>query len=85
MLGWADAAGCASASADTFEHVVVIDDLADFFAQQTASTPWAPALAALSDSDRRAVVDDMCEAMKPHLGADGCHRIPFCSYRMVAC
>lgn len=84
MLGWADAAGCASATTDTIEHVVVIDDLAGFFERQTASTPWGPALAALSASDRREVVDDLCAAMAPLRSADGRHQVPFRSFRLVA-
>jgi SAM-dependent methyltransferase len=84
MLEWAALAGCASATTDTIEHVVVIDDLAGFFERQTASTPWGPALAALSAADRREVVDDLCAALAPLRAGDGRHEVPFRSFRLVA-
>lgn len=84
LLGWAEAAHAHSAVVDTIEHVVEIDDLADYFERQTMSTPWGPALAGLDDSDRREVVGAMCDALRAHRSTDGHHRIPFCSFRLVA-
>ncbi len=84
MLRWASEAGCADASIDLLEHTVPLTDVAAFFLQQTASTPWAPALIALGDEDRDLLAADMAQTLAPFRDPSGVHHVPFCSYRLTA-
>ena len=84
MLRWASEAGCADASIDLIKHTVPLADVAGFFLQQTASTPWGPALAGLDDDDRDLLAADMAETLAPFGDSSGVHHVPFCSYRLTA-
>jgi ubiquinone/menaquinone biosynthesis C-methylase UbiE len=84
MLRWASEAGCADASIDLIEHTVLLVDVAAFFLQQTASTPWGPSLAELGDEDRDLLAADIAETLAPLRDASGVHHVPFCSYRLTA-
>ena len=84
MLHWATEAGCADARIDLVEHTVPLTDVAAFFLQQTASTPWGPALATLCEADRNLLALDMVETLAPFRDPSGVHHVPFCSYRLTA-
>ena len=84
MLRWATEARCADARIDLVEHTVPLTDVAAFFLQQTASTPWGPALAALGPAEQNALGDEMTETLTPFRDLSGVHHVPFCSYRLTA-
>ncbi len=84
MLRWASEAGCTDASIDLIEHTVPFADVAAFFLRQTASTPWGPSLAELTDEDRDLLAADMVETLAPFRDPSGVHHVPFCSYRLNA-
>ena len=84
MLQWASDAGCADARIDLIEHTVPLTDVAAFFMQQTASTPWGPALAELGDEHRDRLADDMAQTLAPFRDPSGVHHVPFCSYQLIA-
>jgi SAM-dependent methyltransferase len=84
MLRWATEASCADARIDLVEHTVPLTDVTTFFLQQTASTPWGPALAALGPAEQNVLGDEMTETLAPFRDLSGVHHVPFCSYRLTA-
>jgi hypothetical protein len=66
------------------EHQVVLTDLGSYFLAQTATTPWAPTVAALSDVEQQALANEMVDRLASFAGAGGTHCVPFCSYQLCA-
>lgn len=79
----AESAGFIDVELTLLEHTVLIAELQPWFLAQTASTPWGPTLAALTDTDRL----ELARAMETRLdeyAVNGVHRVPFGSYRLEA-
>jgi ubiquinone/menaquinone biosynthesis C-methylase UbiE len=77
-------AGFASVSLSLLEHQVEIAELGSFFLAQSATTPWASALATLSDAEQQSLADSLVQRLSACGAAGGAHVLPFCSHRLVA-
>lgn len=80
----AESAGFVRVEVGLLEHAVRVTDLATWFLAQTASTPWGPTLASLTDARRRDLASEMVSRMADYATQDGAHQIPFGSYRLEA-
>lgn len=79
----AETAGFIDVEVTLLKHTVLIAELQSWFLDQTASTPWGPTLAGLTDTDRRELAEVM-ETRMDKYAIEGVHRIPFGSYRLEA-
>lgn len=77
-------AGFDSREVTIVEHVVALPDLASYFLAQTATTPWAPTVAALSAREQQRLAAELVDRLASFAEVDGIHRIPFCSYQLRA-
>jgi hypothetical protein len=80
----ARSAGFTDVAVSFLEHQVEIDDLTGFFLVQTATTPWAPAVAALTQAEQQRLAEAFVLRLADHRTAGGHHLVPFCSHELVA-
>ncbi len=77
-------AGFAAFTVSLLEHQVEIADLASFFLAQTATTPWAPAIARLGDGEQKRLAEYFVQNLAAFRRSGGSHVLPFCSHQLVA-
>ena len=80
----ATTAGFSDISMSLLEHAVEVADLKSFFLDQTASTPWAPVITALSEGERAELADTLVTRLEDCSTRTGSHVLRFCSHRLVA-
>lgn len=79
----AKAAGFSEISIVLLEHTVEVADLGEFFLKQTGTTPWAGALAGMSDEGRRRLAEELVERLGGFAVGD-IHNLPFASHLLRA-
>ncbi len=76
-------AGFTNFAMSLLEHRVEIADLGSFFLAQTSTTPWASAIARLSDPEQQSLAEEFVQRLDAWLHI-GTHLIPFCSHQLLA-
>lgn len=84
LAATARAGGFGHAEVTLLEHTVELPELGIYFLDQTASTPWAPVLAALTDAQKRELAERFTTRLAGFQRGDGTAAVPFGSHCLLA-
>lgn len=78
----ATGAGFRDIGVSLLEHSVKVAKLGEFFLKQTATTPWAPVIARLTQPEQKRLAEKFVALLDQCAVSDG-HLLPFCSQLLL--